>query len=57
MDILDQLRVMNNKGLDLLYGRNFFHIIKTDGNDGPKVHDFLQHIYRLDKTMTGGLMW
>lgn len=44
MDILDQLRIMNNKRLDLLFGNNVLEIIRTDGNDEDRFNDFLEHI-------------
>lgn len=48
MDILDQLRAMNNKRLDHLYGKNYFHIICTDGSEEMRVGEFLNHIDKLD---------
>lgn len=44
-DIRDQLRFMNNKRLDLLYGQNIFNIIRTDGSDIDKFSQFCRSIY------------
>lgn len=46
-DIRDQLRIMNNKRLDLLYGQNEFQIIRTDGTDKEKVSRFINDIASL----------
>lgn len=43
-DIRDQLRNMNNKRLDLLYGQNEFNIIRTDGSDQEKFSQFCRTI-------------
>lgn len=40
-DILDQLRQMNNKRLDMLFANNDFRIIHTDGSDEKRVQKFL----------------
>lgn len=47
-DIRDQLRNMNNKRLDLLYGQNVFDIIRTDGNDSDKISHFCRAISKLN---------
>lgn len=46
-DIRDQLRNMNNKRLDLLYGQNVFDIIRTDGTDEEKFSNFCRYISEL----------
>ena len=43
-DICDQLRNMNNKRLDLLYGRNLFRILRTDGSDEAGIREFIDNI-------------
>lgn len=43
-DICDQLRKMNNKRLDLLFGMNIFHIFRTDGSDDADISEFLKAI-------------
>lgn len=47
-DIRDQLRNMNNKRLDLLYGQNVFDIIRTDGTDDDKISHFCRTISELN---------
>lgn len=47
-DIRDQLRNMNNKRLDLLYGQNEFNIIRTDGTDKEKFSQFCRYISERD---------
>ncbi len=48
-DICDQLRNMNNKRLDLLYGMNIFHILRTDGSDEEEILAFLKNVERNSK--------
>ncbi|MBD5271821.1 MAG: hypothetical protein HDS42_00880 [Bacteroides sp.] len=43
-DICDQLRKMNNKRLDLLYGMNIFHILRTDGSDEKEIAEFFKSV-------------
>lgn len=43
-DICDQLRKMNNKRLDLLYGMNVFHIFRTDGSDDAGIREFIDSV-------------
>lgn len=43
MDICDQLSIMNNKRLDLLFGNNILNIFRTDGSDDDEIKDFLEH--------------
>lgn len=47
-NICDQLRKMNNKRLDLLYGQNVLEIIRTDGTDEHKISQFCKYIQDLD---------
>lgn len=47
-DIRDQLRNMNNKRLDLLYGQNAFDIIRTDGKDDDKLSHFCNTLSELN---------
>lgn len=42
-DILDQLRNMNERRLDLLFANNVFNIIRTDGTNENKVAEFMKH--------------
>lgn len=43
-DICDQLRNMNNRRLDLLYGMNVFHILRTDGSDEAEIQAFIDNM-------------
>lgn len=44
MDICDQLRKMNSKRLDFLFGNNILQIIRTDGSDSTLIEKFMEHI-------------
>lgn len=48
MNILDRLRIMNDKHLDHLFGKNFLHIICTDGSEQNRVKEFFEHLKKLD---------
>ena len=43
MDIMVQLRNMNEKKSELLYGFNDFNVICTDGSDEQKVKEFIEY--------------
>lgn len=51
MDIMVQLRNMNEKKSELLYGFNDFNVICTDGSDEQKVKEFIEYQHKNTKEM------
>ena len=53
--MLDQLREMNNKRIDLLYSPNDLNIFMTDGGENDSIEGFLEGFdYRIKKAYVQG---